>query len=950
MPESKLHRNILISLLQLPLWLLFQPSGWIQYIQKELGLSPTFALIELSKLPKNKKSFYQLILIGHLIYPFLTGILTTLIFYFGTGLDKNAVFFIIFGLVTTIMTSIFVSLIVSVAGGISCNIIFALFYNPIVILLQGYDIQYYDDGRLKIVVSNALNFTLCLTLIFSLAAAYISQIMINITKKSLVSTQTSREKFFGIGILLFGALIISLTYDQVLGDIIRGSRPLSLSNMTLGTLLYSLLIGIPIFLGTSNWKKTVLYSVSTIMSSIVIASLSYFYSWKISDNFFGVPFFAITVGITSSQIFFILYNIIYALASKIMGVQVGSITTSFFISFATSIFYVIFGVDLWNTPQLWSVLSINLLAGVIATLVILSSNWWRPLLFYPFQLLYGEIIYQINRQSLFIGRFLLFWQPAFWDEYQYLPLYGLEKHLVLANSYDPVKTNLAIRHLYQKGKQSWAAREAQIELDAMRLEQCQDVNEIGQIHRLLSYITFEGSANELLTAFNNISRDVATASLQSSHFTRRLRFGEVFDELKSLSAALLRSTNRYAERFQPIADRWFEIIMLHQEALHKESEIDQEIDNPYIIGMPLRNQELFVGREELSRAIEESLRDKNHPPLLVYGQRRMGKTSLFYNLRWLLPQQMLPLLVDLQGPVSNARSSERFIFNIAKQIIASADSQSIVLPKCQFESLIQDPFTKFDDWLYAIEEAAKMQGKLTLLLLLDEFEALDGALTRGHLNADEILGTFRHIIQHRKNIKLLLAGSHSVDEFTRWSSFFINAHIIRINYLQQHEARQLIAHPISKFPLKYDEEAADRIHEMTRNHPYLVQLLCYNVVRFKNNQETDKRYWVSVSDIELVIDETLQTGRQFFEDIVRQCGEHGSAVLFYLSKFGRQSVPFILLAEHFHDQDQLHVTLQLVLKREVLECVESDHYRFQIELVRLWFERRATIQQQSNGI
>ena len=142
MPESKLHRNILISLLQLPLWLLFQPSGWIQYIQKELGLSPTFALIELSKLPKNKKSFYQLILIGHLIYPFLTGILTTLIFYFGTGLDKNAVFFIIFGLVTTIMTSIFVSLIVSVAGGISCNIIFALFYNPIVILLQGYDIQY----------------------------------------------------------------------------------------------------------------------------------------------------------------------------------------------------------------------------------------------------------------------------------------------------------------------------------------------------------------------------------------------------------------------------------------------------------------------------------------------------------------------------------------------------------------------------------------------------------------------------------------------------------------------------------------------------------------------------------------------------------------------------------------------------------------------------------------
>ena len=104
--------------------------------------------------------------------------------------------------------------------------------------------------------------------------------------------------------------------------------------------------------------------------------------------------------------------------------------------------------------------------------------------------------------------------------------------------------------------------------------------------------------------------------------------------------------------------------------------------------------------------------------------------------------------------------------------------------------LSASPFSTFDDWLDAVEDQISHQNRETILLALDEFEALDISFKKGQLDEDTILGTLRHIIQHRNHFKLLLAGSHTLDEFRRWSNYLINAQTVHLSYLAADAVRQ----------------------------------------------------------------------------------------------------------------------------------------------------------------
>ncbi|MCP4518830.1 MAG: ATP-binding protein, partial [Delftia sp.] len=268
---------------------------------------------------------------------------------------------------------------------------------------------------------------------------------------------------------------------------------------------------------------------------------------------------------------------------------------------------------------------------------------------------------------------------------------------------------------------------AQIELDARALERCTDVTAISHSHGVLAAGDLEGPASALLRSFSRIGQDVEAALRQGSIYNRRLALNNVEDRLDGLLRELTRSGEHYAMRFRPIATRWRQIVAEHVRELAGAVEARQEIDNPYIIGVPLTEmQEIFVGRTDVSAHIEQLLLDRRRPPLLLYGQRRMGKTSLLINLGRLLPSTIVPLFVDLQGPATRASDHAGFLYNIARGMTNSAQRQrDLTLPPLSRETLANDPFTHFDEWLDEVEGAL---GQNTALLALDEFEALEGAL------------------------------------------------------------------------------------------------------------------------------------------------------------------------------------------------------------------------------
>ena len=63
----------------------------------------------------------------------------------------------------------------------------------------------------------------------------------------------------------------------------------------------------------------------------------------------------------------------------------------------------------------------------------------------------------------------------------------------------------------------------------------------------------------------------------------------------------------------------------------------------------------------------------------------------------------------------------------------------------------------------------------------------------------------------RLGVEVLLAGSHTLDEFERWASYLINVQVLYLGYLQEVEARQLIERPAPSFALQYQAEAVERV-------------------------------------------------------------------------------------------------------------------------------------------
>lgn len=486
-----------------------------------------------------------------------------------------------------------------------------------------------------------------------------------------------------------------------------------------------------------------------------------------------------------------------------------------------------------------------------------------------------------------------------------------------------------------------------LEADIRTLENATTVDTIRNLYHAFAASELTDDISTLLRRFSRISRDIDIALRQESNYNQRQVLNNIEDRLDSLLMEISRTREKEAFRFRPIAAQWRLVINNYVRALAEAAELSQEIDSPYITGIPLTDQQvIFVGRTDLSARIEQLLADRRRPPLLLYGQRRMGKTSLLLNLGRMLRTTIVPLFVDLQGSPSQAHDHAGFLYNLARAMIDSANEQrQMLLPALSRDELVQDPFTRFNEWL---DEVEKVLGQNTALLLLDEFEALDHAFDENRFDPVRVLGMLRHLIQHRRRFKVLLTGSHTVDELQRWSSYLINVQVVKIGYLKETEARQLVEHPVEDFTLRYEPAASQRIVDLTRGHPFLVQLLCEEIVALKNEQEPAQRRLARLTDVEAAVPEALDHGRLFFSDIQQnQIDQVGVDLLIYLAAQGAGAVlSRQALERRVPQHNGFGHSLDLLLQRDLIEPA-GDGYRFQVELIRRWFAQQARGETQS---
>lgn len=906
----QLHANRLIGSAQLLTWVLWRPPAWRGYISRiDPALPPDCRFGDLTR-AHWRHPLMRRMLWGYVVYVplvLLASLLALLAFertgvVFAVGMIAPLLVSLILLVVGGATQSIAVGLALSVPGGL----VFALGYALIGDL--GYP-THIDPRTLML-------YALMLGLGGSIAGSVAEQTVAATSFQVLLPRRQWNAWVSAlIGGLVIGGAAVYATYTLLRFAIVGlGEKPIGVSPQSLPMAGGIALLLVVLLLASVEWRRA--RSVLVVTGAMLGLTVLAFVGLQRLD-LFQVACVAFTC------MFLALISIPYVMVEQLVGPRLAVLVSTLGLG-GGFIAWMIAAAELPALRTLGLTLAC-LLGG-------LGFMWWGELLVHPLVDLWDLLLLRLDERG-WSGRPQLRRHAAFWFPQHSLPFAKLEEHLVLVAERDPAEGSAAIERL-SAGHQRWAAQSAQIELCARALERCQTIDDIVVAHQALGGGELDSPVSPLLRRFYRIGQNTRAAVNNNTVYHKRLVFGVIDEQLCTLLNEMAITSGMYAPRFQPIAAQWRRIVQAQIAELAAAIEYSQEIDNPYIFSVPLTDQQdMFVGRVDIAARIEQLLLDRRRPPLLLYGQRRMGKTSLLRNLGRLLPSTVVLLFVDGEG-IAGASNFGDFLFGVMQAMVRSAEHhRGLRLPRASEAMCQARPFGYFNDWLDEIEDAMTAQGYSAALLALDEFESLDTISDQGRFDARDVLRTLRHLVQHRPRFKVLLAGSHTLEDFRHWATYLINMQIIKISYLHASDTIALIERPIEDFPLCYEPAASQLIAGLTRGHPHLVQLLCYEVVELKNSRAVDQRRLVTPADVEDAVALALQTGDLFFSDLANQVGNAGSELLYFLARqpggADRATLAAALSAP-------LDATLDLLLRRDIIELVDGQ-YRFQVELIRRWF-------------
>lgn len=461
-------------------------------------------------------------------------------------------------------------------------------------------------------------------------------------------------------------------------------------------------------------------------------------------------------------------------------------------------------------------------------------------------------------------------------------------------------------------------------------------------------IAIRPSVIAALKKLNFISSEIKflqTINNSYSELTGFVKLNKDLQELKHIVDSTVKAPEKSI--LHQIIEQWTEIIITAS-ALIGSRKITEAISNPYIAGNPVTGR-IFVGRESILRKIE-SLRASEFPPsIVIYGHRRMGKSSILLNLRTNIDEKTTVIHFNMQI-VGWVKNSGELFYKLATRLYKCLREENLNLINRPTKNhfVADDPYENFHLFL---EEFDKYRDNQRFIIAIDEFEIIERQIENQILEP-EILEYCRGLLQMYPWLIFAFAGLHTLEEMTHnyWSPLFASVTPIPVSFLSQKAAHRLITQPTEDFQLDYDSNAIDKIINLTNGQPYLIQLICSNLVdlfndeNLNNSDERSRRF--SISDIEKVLDNPQfnNNGNAYFTGVWGVWGQAES-----IEPSGQQEIMKVLANGSLSINEISTLTgLSNVAVSKAIDTLKAhdvvkedgDQYAYCVELMRQWVAKK----------
>lgn len=314
--------------------------------------------------------------------------------------------------------------------------------------------------------------------------------------------------------------------------------------------------------------------------------------------------------------------------------------------------------------------------------------------------------------------------------------------------------------------------------------------------------------------------------------------------------------------------------------------------NPYFYGRPVKDSEMFFGREQVLEKILDRIKNVAKQDILVHGIRRIGKTSLLHQLNNRLQLPLIPVYISLQqlGEVDDLSLLRQLLNEIVDAVGKIADFVPNDMKKRNIPTFTtgfagvkpQPPFDVISrafrkDLEALLDYVKELAPGIRIVVLMDEGDLL----FKIGIHMQRFM---RDLLQRYDQMVMIMAGSPKIIELSAASydsPFYNNFAHENLVGLELEEAKDLIQTPMHALGVSCSLDLARQIHKYCGGISYYIQAVCYHLLA-----ETYKRKKGECSKAELSFAEekVFTELRTSFEAVWEEFNEEQQFLLQYLSQ------------------------------------------------------------------
>jgi len=367
--------------------------------------------------------------------------------------------------------------------------------------------------------------------------------------------------------------------------------------------------------------------------------------------------------------------------------------------------------------------------------------------------------------------------------------------------------------------------------------------------------------------------------------------------------------------------------------------VTTNLHNPFIVGAPLTSPDGygFYGRRKIFADLKQNLNAKHRPAMLLFGHRRIGKTSVLHQMHRHMPNEWRLVFFDSQGRTND--DLDTFLYGLAYDI-----SKTLKLGKISRREATAE---NFRDAFFQRALDSLDNDKRRLVLLFDEFDVFYSPMpVHTHIREPartDIIHYVRKMIEDEQEVGYIFVVGRRPEHLPAISRELasLNYHVGR---LSEEETRLLLLQLSSK-DLSFSDGAISRIWELTSGHPLATQLMGFVLWN-----RWIQRGSVPLQAVDEAVEEALQTGDTQFYQIYDTLATPGHRLFLSALADVSDTGDWTPLSSVLNELRSRHVDIThnvnlicIDLRNWDIISAQGSSFRFSVDLVRRWILKNRSL-------